>query len=474
MLKNNIMYKFMLLFIPAILIVYIGMFLYLQKSMYENAVDSVEKLSVEAQTYTMNLVQKEGSADFLNENASLVASYLSKRFDMRVQVFKNKNKILTDTQKGELSLIERDVDEAAAGRKAYLLKSNNEAPQILFSSPVYLNGKVIGIIRFIHDLNKEYQMLKDITIAFIFIFLFVILIATIFIKKIAQSICNPIENLRNMSYKMTHGDYKVDVGVYEHQEIQKLAHDFSVMANAIEFHVSQLEQEKLKQKEFVDQLTHELKTPITSILGYIELIPKISSQRQQKECFYYIDKEGKRLLNLVEETLESSKYGTTEFQLSPAIINISDLIKDTLFIMKLKITRYHITVFNKISYLNVLADYDKTKQIFLNLFDNIMKYSDASQINIEVDHIDEEYVTIIVKDNGIGMDQSTLEAWNNRRENLFQRLPSQLGNGLGLLLCSEIMQKQGGDMKIISDEEEGTTIYLSFYVPAQLKKMKTF
>ncbi|MDA1477917.1 HAMP domain-containing sensor histidine kinase [Bacillus changyiensis] len=474
MLKNNIMYKFMLLFIPAILIIYIGMFLYLQKSMYENAVDSVEKLSVEAQTYTMNLVQKEGSADFLSENASLVASYLSKRFDMRVQIFKNKNKLLTDTQKGELSLIERDVDEAVAGKKAYLLKSNNETPQIYFSSPVYLNGKVIGIIRFIHDLNKEYQMLKDITIAFIFIFLIVILIAIIFIKKIAQSICNPIENLRKMSYKMTHGDYKVDVGVYEHQEIQKLAYDFSVMANAIEFHVSQLEQEKLKQKEFVDQLTHELKTPITSILGYIELIPKISSQHQQKECFYYINKEGKRLLNLVEETLESSKYGTTEFQLSPAIINISDLIKDTLFIMKLKITRYHITVINKMSYLNVVADYDKTKQIFLNLFDNIVKYSDASQINIEVDHIDEEYVTIIVKDNGIGMDQLTLEAWNNRKENLFQRLPSQLGNGLGLLLCSEIMQKQGGDMKIISDEEEGTTIYLSFYVPAQLKKMKTF
>lgn len=472
MLKHNIMFKFMLIFIPSILAVYAGMLLFLQKYMYDKSIGSVRKLSLEAQTYTMNNIEKEGKIEDFYANANLIASYLSSTFDMRVQIYQKQNELIADTEKGALPLMDSDIEESFAGKKAYLIKKGTTYPILLFSCPIYYQDRVIGIERFIVGMKKEADLLTKLNFTFAVLFLLTVIISIIFINKTAQSISQPIENLREMSNRMAKGDYNKIRNKYKHMEIQQLANDFNLLAEAIQFHISELENEKKRQKDFVDQITHELKTPITSILGYAEIIPQLTDQFKIEESLSYISKEGKRLQKLVEEILYSNQQNQNQFIIKPSIMDFADLIRDCLRIMNVKFNRYHISVHNEVHKSSILADYDKTKQVLLNIFENIVKYSDALHIYIKVTKADVKNLTVMIKDDGIGIGQNVLSAWNNRTDYHTKRLPSSAGSGYGLLICDQIMKKQGGSISISSKDSEGTIIFLTWLAPSQISKMK--
>lgn len=124
---------------------------------------------------------------------------------------------------------------------------------------------------------------------------------------------------------------------------------------------------------------------------------------------------------------------------------------------------------NELTEVHVVADFDKTKQIFLNVLDNAIKYSDATQVRMNV-IINEQEAKVFVHDDGIGMDEGVLAEWNESPEG--KVLPSSYGNGYGLYICQEIMKKQGGSMRIESSEEMGTTICITFLLPRRMEDIK--
>lgn len=113
----------------------------------------------------------------------------------------------------------------------------------------------------------------------------------------------------------------------------------------------------------------------------------------------------------------------------------------------------------------VVADPDKTKQIFLNLLDNAIKYSDASELVIQQTSSDDaERITI--RDDGIGISHSLIARFESSSSD--ESLTSDAGNGFGLLICKQLMALQGGEMSIQSEDGIGTTITLQFRSPAAL------
>ncbi|MEK4935466.1 HAMP domain-containing sensor histidine kinase [Bacillus sp. FSL M7-1345] len=468
-LKRNMVFGIVGLLIPILVLLYAVVYIALEKNVYHNAADSLEKLSVEAQIYTMNYLEKEAEVETLGPNSLLIASYLAKRMDVRVQMIGKNGDVVADTQKGALLHRNIDIGSSLKGKKSYVFEEGDPAPILLFSSPVYYGNDVIGSIRFINELTDEKKVLTNVSWTFLMTSLCLVAAGVFFAIRLAKSLHKPIDQLRQMAHRLANGDYESKIELNEYVEIAQLSASFNAMADGIELHIKQLKEEKEKQKDFLDRITHELKTPLTAIIGYVDLIPKLQSKEDVQESLRYVSVESERLLSLVEELLKSSKYGTSTFEVSPTVVNIKELAEEAISIVKLRLQQFEIAVMNELTEVHVVADFDKTKQIFLNVLDNAIKYSDATQVRMNV-IINEQEAKVFVHDDGIGMDEGVLAEWNESPEG--KVLPSSYGNGYGLYICQEIMKKQGGSMRIESSEEMGTIICMTFLLPRRMEDIK--
>lgn len=468
-LKRNMVFGIVGLLIPILVLLYAVVYISLEKNVYHNAADSLEKLSVEAQIYTMNYLEKEAEVETLGPNSLLIASYLAKRMDVRVQMIGKNGDVVADTQKGALLHRNIDIESSLKGKKSYVFEEGDPAPILLFSSPVYYGNDVIGSIRFINELTDEKEVLTNVSWTFLMTSLCLVAAGIFFAIRLAKSLHKPIDQLRQMAHRLANGDYESKIELNEYVEIAQLSASFNAMADGIELHIKQLKEEKEKQKDFLDRITHELKTPLTAIIGYVDLIPKLQSKEDVQESLRYVSIESERLLSLVEELLKSSKYGTSTFEVSPTVVNIKELAEEAISIVKLRLQQFEIEVMNELTDAHVVADFDKTKQIFLNVLDNAIKYSDATQVRMNV-IVNEQEAKVFVHDDGIGMDEGVLAEWNESPEG--KVLPSSYGNGYGLYICQEIMKKQGGSMRIESSEEMGTTICMTFLLPRRMEDIK--
>ncbi|MCY1689940.1 hypothetical protein OVA29_03195 [Exiguobacterium sp. SL14] len=94
-------------------------------------------------------------------------------------------------------------------------------------------------------------------------------------RRMAKTLIGPIDDLRSVSHALTKGHYANALPAYPYEELNRLATDFSTLADAIQHNIGQLEQQRNDQQTFIDHITHELRTPMTAIMGYVELIPKL-------------------------------------------------------------------------------------------------------------------------------------------------------------------------------------------------------
>jgi signal transduction histidine kinase len=468
-LKRTILF----ILIPFMFLLYAIVMAQFQKNVYKTAISSLYTLSVEAQTYTINYISRdqENTVFSLERSASLIAPYLAKRMNTRIQVFSKDGDLLADSEPSPLIYLNKDINKALTGTKSYTFEKTSSYPLVLFSNPVYANNQTIGVVRFLYPLKKETNLLTNMNVVFLTTCLLLSLIAVYIVERFSRSLSRPILYLSERAKQLSEGDYATKIDLTDYEELTKLSHSFNVMAQAIEFNISQLEAEKAKQKDFFDRVTHELKTPLTAIMGYTQLIPKLQKQTDIEQSFRYIVTEGERMLRLIEELLRQSKFGQSHFTVSPTIGELRQLIADTFYIVKPNLDKYQIHVVFSIPVVYIMMDTDKTKQIFLNIFDNIIKYSDATSIRLSSKQT-ELYFQVYIEDNGIGMDEALISEWKTAPAEQ-KSFSTSLGNGFGLFICRELMKQQGGNMDIISSDT-GTVITLSFLRPSQVQKLKTF
>lgn len=210
-----------------------------------------------------------------------------------------------------------------------------------------------------------------------------------------------------------------------------------------------------KQREFVSYISHELKTPITAISGYIDIIE--SDMKYDKTIIEYLKSESNRLKDLILQLLESSRLQNYEYQIDKRTVNASDILNTICKNMSFKASKFNISISTKIEK-NViaLADPDKLSNAIINLLDNALKYSKPnSNIYVSLSTADNK-ISIIIKDNGIGIPNSEIKRIFDR----FYRAKNALsigGSGLGLSIVKEIIEKHGGNIIVNSEINKGST-----------------
>ncbi|WP_332648579.1 sensor histidine kinase [Lysinibacillus sp. 54212] len=295
--------------------------------------------------------------------------------------------------------------------------------------------------------NKEVVLL--IAGAFVFI-----LIAGYFVFKGLRHIMRPLHLLQEAVEQMSKGDYSARVAVASKDEIGQLSNAFNRMAEAIQH-------EDEVQKTFLATVSHELRTPISYVKGYSEAIQNSFLEEDKKdEAIALIAREANRMERLTNELLQLVRIDNELQEVVLYPIVLAETIRDVTNLLAAEALKKEITLNTRLDEeLIVEADEEKLKQVFINLIENAIRYSnDGTCITIETSKVG-KFARIQVIDKGIGIPAADLPKITERFYRVNKaRSRADGGSGLGLSIVDKLVRQHFGQLTIESELEKGTTV----------------
>ncbi|MDO5557836.1 MAG: ATP-binding protein [Clostridia bacterium] len=217
------------------------------------------------------------------------------------------------------------------------------------------------------------------------------------------------------------------------------------------------------RKEFVADVSHELKTPITSIMGYADTLLEGEYDKETIEFLTVISTEARRMAKLVTDLLELSKYDNNRKKMRNDEFNIIELVKKCQEKLKIEIKKkkHHIDIFAESELSNVVADKDAIERVILNILTNSIKYTmEKGDIKIYIGCIYND-VYVKITDNGIGIPEEDLKRIFERFYRVDKARTRQAGGtGLGLSIAKEILNQNNGTIDIKSEVGKGTEVVI--------------
>lgn len=282
---------------------------------------------------------------------------------------------------------------------------------------------------------------------------------------VARSVSRPIKTLVSGVREVGKGNYDYYIEVDRNDEIGELGLAFNEMAREHKLQVflrqakETAESASQAKTNFLAKMSHELRSPLNSIIGYAQLLQKPNfNPSQQSKALLTIEQSGNHLLLLINEILDLSKIESGQLQLQNSPFNLIELLHH-LFAMMLP------RAANKGLKLNaqfkidapcwVNRDQQRLRQILMNLLDNAVKYTDKGSINFNVSS-DNDIYSFSIEDTGMGIPEDDLKDIFISFHQLHQSQGYVEGTGLGLAICNQLVQLLGGKLKVHSTLTEGS------------------
>ena len=230
--------------------------------------------------------------------------------------------------------------------------------------------------------------------------------------------------------------------------------------------IQKFKEEEKRKGDFLKMVSHELKTPVTSIKGYVQLLLSMLKREEidpvinslpLKPSLERIDHQIKRLTRLISEMLDLSRIEENKLELQKQDFYINELVDDTVQDLRFTNTQHHIEVVHEYK-CKIHADKDRIGQVLINFITNAIKYSpDSKDILVKVQKYKNQRVSVSVKDQGIGIEKKN-------HVNIFKRFyriggkseETYSGFGIGLYLAKEIIQRHDGSITVKSKKGKGS------------------
>ena len=418
-----------------------------------------------ASTYIEQYVMNKSRSFFdvpalMESNAAYLAEFLERTVKCRVQIFYG-GSLLGDSEDilEADTVIRPEVAQTFQKNSAYFI-STGPNRTFYYATPVVIGNKYTYTVAFIYSLSEADKMKTNTIQMFIITGLISSVIIILVGTGISNMIIHPIKSLNSATKQFSKGDFASRADVTTKDEVGELSITFNSMANNIQDMITKLNYEKEKQKSFFDNFTHEIRTPLTTILGYTDLLWKTDDEEVKDRSLFHIDSEGKRMLKMVESLLELSKLKKFDMELNTQETDIKRLIEEVCDSMHYKANRYNINIRLNLKDTIHSVDPDLFKQLLINIIDNSIKYSKSEFIDIALYKSDKLH--LIIKDYGCGIDEKNLE-------NVFEpyykadksRNSKVEGWGLGLSIVKEIVSKHNGSIEVTSAPDKGTCIEIT-------------
>lgn len=316
------------------------------------------------------------------------------------------------------------------------------------------------------DITDIYNLRDENYKLYCLFLLIVSLISSTIMMLFSVYITKPLKRLSRTNEVIAGGNFternNVSLKVMKSPELVSLAISFNFMADHIEDYIRKLKDYNKRQDDFISRFTHELKTPLTSIIGYSDILRTYDSDPSKRyEMANYIYKEGKRLEDLSFNLLNLILLKQDEFTFSSYnSVKFFNELKGTLDAL---IYKYHLTLITEIEETKILIVDSLLKSLIYNLVDNACKASKEGDKIIIIGKVMDNSYLISVRDFGKGIPKESLSKVTSPFYMVDKsRARKQGGAGLGLSLCEEIAKVHHSNLEIESVLGEGTTV--SFYV----------
>ncbi len=427
-------------------------------SYYYNSV----RASLASRTSTarqINRYMSSGYDQFYSYADQLVQDF-SDRDKMEMQIIDTYGRIMfssTGLTAGSIPGTD-DVDDCLATQDtAYFIGYDmlTQERVMAVTAPVfYRNGQIIGMVRFVTSLKLLDRQLRNVWLLLAGFGVLLIGLVVISNQFFIRSIVNPVLKINELARKITGGQYGARLDVEFNDEIGELCTTLNGMSAEL------ARMEKLKN-DFISSVSHELRTPLTAINGWAETVAgDLGDPELAASGLAIIQKETRRLSQMVEELLDFSRIESGRLKLQTEVFDLRGELYDALFTYTELLRQEGMTP----SYeepeepLVINGDRNRLKQVFLNIIDNAAKYGkDGKKIDISARQ-ENDWAVVRISDYGMGIPKDELPFV---KEKFFKGSARGRGAGIGLAVCSEIVELHEGLLDIESEYGEGTCVKIA-------------
>ncbi|HOV12905.1 MAG TPA: ATP-binding protein [Spirochaetota bacterium] len=410
----------------------------------------------------------------------IIKSWISKNegedpnlLNLIIQIFDDKGEMISSSKKiPEMMKFSKNLSEFTEAKKFYYENKSLENPKGKYINirflitPIYVEEKISYIVRVGISLRTTESALNYLRIILFFLLPFTILFTGVISVFFTNITLKPINKMMDTINLITAGNLKLRIDIPESKdEVRRLADTFNGMLHRLDKAFS-------SQQKLIEDLSHELKTPLAIIKGEIEV--GLKRNRTHDEYIQILEsnlEESNRIIKIVENLLLISRFENELVEFDSKIINLNALATGIINDMNVLANQKNISIksnFDKNIF--IIGDENQIKILFINLIDNSIKYTNNDgfiNINMKKNAND---VLIEIIDTGIGINENELPYIFDRYYRAI-KLHKIKGFGLGLSIARSIVETHKGKIEVKSIINNGTTFIITF--PLYTKKTKS-
>ncbi|MEH1970926.1 sensor histidine kinase [Nostoc sp.] len=416
-----------------------------------NIEEIAKRLPQDVQIYSEMMQPEIGLQKAINNLANTNTLLWLKSPDHKILVKSATLNLLSDTTVAELMSLTKMPIKPQVYRV-------NQSYFVLCGSSVQVQGKLLGELFVVKDITREQRMFVIMVQSFAItsVLAIIILIAAIafYIKRSLQ----PLRQLNQMASVISAEDLG-QAQLY----INNAPSEVKELAQTLNMLLSRLSQSWEQEREFVSNVSHELRTPLTIVHGYLQSVLRRQNNltQTQQEALETAASEAERTIRLLQDLLDLARAdsGYLDFQIKSYVLN--NLVEEVVMMAE-KYSKRKITIESKVYPIKIKADYNRLKQVLLNLIDNAIRYSQPdTPIIFKLNQLqDKAIIQVCDKGYGIPLQQQAriFERFYRVDES---RSHTTGGCGLGLSIVKTLVEGMGGSITVQSKLGEGSIFTIS-------------
>lgn len=458
--------KLLIIYIAIILIGFIFLTLIMSQSFEDYFIKEKERALIQQAQNIEKEYQRAFRTGVVDlDRVDIEMQALAKYLNARIWLISRQGKIYISSKIEDLSMIEKElkyheIQRVFSGeiikREGYFREFFDE-PVLTIGYPIKINDRAVFAL-FMHasipEINKT---ISDIyRIAFVSLTVStVIAIALLFI--ISRQISNQIKDLNNAVKVISKGNFQKRIRIKTKDEFGELAANVNDMANEL----SNLEE---MRRRFISNLSHDLRTPLTTINGFVNaILDGTIEETKQRKYLKIVAEESERLTRLTNNILDLSKMESGELKLERSNFNINELLINEIDKFEEAIEKKRIEVkINLVKDSMVEGDINQIKRVINNLIDNAVKFvNEGGEIEIST-YSNDGKIYISIRNTGVILTSEELNhIWERFNKLDYSRGKDKSGSGLGLSIVKELIKSHGESIRVISGEDIGVKFIFS-------------